>query len=90
MKWESVPFVRKSGVSEMNKYGSVISGRAQVISRREKRELKKSFKKRENGTRGIKVGIESFRRIAVSDKYNHVWERGERYPHFKYMANKLQ
>lgn len=74
----------------MHKHGSVIEGKAQTISRREKRELKKSFKKREDGCRGIKAGIAAFNRIARNDNYNNTWPRAERYPHFKYMANKLQ
>lgn len=82
--------MRKSGVSEMHKYGSVIGGKTQTISRREKRELKKSFKAREDGCKGIKAGIAAFKRIASNDHYSNVWLRAERYNHFKYMANKLQ
>lgn len=82
--------MRKSGVSEMHKYGSAIDGKAQTISRREKRELKKDLKAREDGCRGIKAGIAALNRIARNDHYNHTWPRAERYPHFRYMANKLQ
>lgn len=74
----------------MHKYGTIIGGEWQIISRKDKRELKKCFKSRDCGTKGLRVGIESFRRIASKEFYDSIWPRAERYPHFKYMANKLQ
>lgn len=73
-----------------HKIGTTISGAWQFMSRKDKRELKRSFKKREDVTNCVKVEIATLCRIASKDTYDSVWPRSERYPHFKYIANKLQ
>lgn len=80
----------RMGAVMAHKYGTEIRGALQTMSRKDKREFKTSFKKSEDGTKGIKAGIAAFRRIAENDRYNGTWPRAERYPHFKYLANKLQ